>query len=319
MSTQHSTPLLLVVDDYELHRDLMVKELQGAGYRTATAKDGFEALEKTNSLHPDLVLLDVNMPRLDGLQVLAKMRQNPQTRLLPVILVTGQFETEDKVRGFDAGASDFLGKPWDPPELVARVRAHLRVRSLINELEGVEQVLYMLAKVVEVRDAYTLEHTGRVASYAQAIAEAIHLGQDDQSALHKGALLHDIGKIGIPDAILRKPGPLSEDEWRQMRRHPEIGVEITSRLHSMGDAFGIIRSHHERWDGNGYPDGLAGEAIPCLARIVAVADSFDAITSDRPYHRRRSFREGLDLIRQGGGKEWDPEIAQVASSVLPTT
>ncbi len=314
---KHLPSLILIVDDYKPHRDLMTHTLKIEGYRTVTAGDGHEALKQIASTHPDLVLLDVNMPRLDGIQVLKRLRANRLTELLPVILVTVQSESEDKVRGFDAGASDFLGKPWEAPELLARVRAHLRVKTLTDELERAEQVLFMLAKVVEVRDAYTLEHTERVAHYALSIAKAMNLSSKELEALEKGAMLHDIGKIGIPDAILRKPGPLTEEESRRMRQHPTIGSDITHSLHSLSDVMSIILHHHERWDGKGYPNRLAREAIPLLARIVAVADAFDAVTSDRPYRKGKTFQEGLELLSQGAGKAWDPRIVAIALQVLP--
>lgn len=309
--------LILVVDDYKPHRDLMSLTLKAEGYRTTTASDGFEAMNWIAASHPDLVLLDMNMPKMDGVQVLKRLRADPQTELLPVILVSAQSEREEKVIGFDAGATDFLCKPWAAPELLSRVRAHLRVKVMTDELENVEQVLFMLAKVVEVRDAYTLDHTERVTKYAAAIGRDMLLSPEELKVLSKGAMLHDIGKIGISDAILRKTSPLTEEEFAQMRQHPDIGIEITHSLHSLGEAFQIIRHHHERWDGKGYPSQLAGEAIPSLARILAVADTFDAVTSDRPYRKGKSWREGLEILRQGAGKAWDSHVVAIAQQVLP--
>ena len=309
--------LILVVDDYQVHRDLICQTLKTEGYRTATASNGFEALKLIAATPPDLVLLDVNMSGMDGVQVLKRLRADPRTELLPVILVSAQSESENKVQGFDAGASDFLCKPWAAPELLSRVRAHLRAKVLTDELENVEQVLFMLAKVVEARDAYTMDHTERVANYAMAIGRDMLLSSEELAALSKGAMLHDIGKIGISDAILRKPSPLTEDEFAQMRQHPDIGIEITHSLHSLGEVFQIIRHHHERWDGNGYPSQLAGEAIPRLARIIAVADTFDAVTSDRPYRKSKSWREGLEILHQGAGQVWDSRVVAIAQQVLP--
>jgi putative two-component system response regulator len=309
--------LILVADDYKPHRDLMTQTLKSQGYRTAIASDGFEAMQWIAKARPDLVLLDVSMPQMNGIEVLKQLRANPQTGLLPVILVTAQSESEDKVSGYDAGASDFLSKPWAVPELLSRVKAHLRVKLLTDELENVEQVLFMLAKVVEFRDAYTLDHTERVARYALAIGRDMRITPEEKASLSKGAMLHDIGKIGIPDAILRKSGPLSQEEFAQMRQHPNIGIEITRSLHSLGNAAHIIRHHHERWDGKGYPSRLTGENIPRLARIVAVTDAFDAMTSDRPYHKGKSWQEGLEILHQGAGSAWDARVVASALRVLP--
>ena len=308
---------ILIVDDLESNRRLVQQVLQREGYRVSSAVDGVDALQKIGRELPDLVLLDVSMPRMDGLSVLHNLRAHHETELLPVILVTAQSENVDKVRGLDAGASDFLPKPWETSELLARVRAQLRVRYLTNELERAEEVLFMLARVVELRDAYTMEHTERVAQYSLAIGQALGLSDLELDALKKGAMLHDIGKIGIPDTILHKTGPLSNDEWRRMKQHPAIGIDIIKSLQSLGEALRVIRNHHERWDGKGYPDGLTGERIPLLARITAIADAFDAMTTDRPYHKGKSFDEALRTLIEGAGVQWDPKLIEVAMKVLP--
>jgi len=311
-------PHILVVDDLPNNRKLAAEVLSRQGYRVTLAADGLEALERVASDKPDLVLLDIAMPRMDGLTALRRLRAERETELLPVILVTAQSETEDKVRGLDSGASDFLPKPWETNELLARVRAQLRVRALTSELERAEGVLFILARVVEARDTYTMEHTNRVSGHANAIGVALGLGPADIKALHKGAMLHDIGKIGIPDSILRKPGPLDDDEWRQMRQHPVMGVELVSTLKSLGDAIKIIRSHHERWDGKGYPDGLKEEAVPHLARIVAIADAFDAMTTDRPYRKGMTYDAARRILAEGRWTAWDPHLVDVALEALPT-
>jgi putative two-component system response regulator len=308
---------ILIVDDLESNRRLVQQVLQREGYRVSSAVDGVEALQRIAEERPDLVLLDVSMPRMDGLTVLHTLRARHETELLPVILVTAQSENVDKVRGLDAGASDFLPKPWEVSELLARVRAQLRVRFLTRELERAEEVLFMLARVVEARDAYTMEHTERVAQYSLAIGQTLGLSDWELDALRKGAMLHDIGKIGIPDTILHKTGPLNNDEWRRMKQHPAIGIDITKSLQSLGEALRIIRNHHERWDGKGYPDGLVGERIPLLARITAIADAFDAMTTDRPYHKGKSFVEALQTLAQGAGVQWDPKLVEIAMGVLP--
>ncbi len=309
---------ILVVDDLEHNRYLAEQLLSREGYHVSTAADGKEALEKIAREKPDLVLLDVSMPQLDGLSVLRTLRSKRETELLPVILVTVQSDSTDKVRGLDAGASDFLAKPWEAGELLARVRAHLRVKMLTAELERAEEVLFMLAQVVEARDAYTMEHTERVTRNALSIGRAAHLPSAALQTLRKGAMLHDIGKIGLPDAILRKPGPLNDEEWKRMQQHPDIGIQIVSSLQSLGEALQIIRHHHERWDGKGYPAKLAGEDIPLLARIVAIADAFDAMTSDRPYRRGITIAEARHIIEQGAGNTWDPQLVAMALRVLPS-
>jgi putative two-component system response regulator len=313
-----SSPLILIADDSETHRELLKRILEGEGYRIETAVDGVEALEQIERVGPDLVVLDLQMPRLDGIGVLKALRAQQRWVLLPTLLLTGQTDREEKVRGLDAGASDFLTKPPELSELLARVRAHLRVKHLTDELERAEEVLFALAKVVERRDAYTLEHTERVAQYALALGKAMNLTEGEQRALRQGAMLHDLGMITLPDALLQKPGPLTKEEWARMQQHPAVGAEMVSCLQTLGAAAPIIRSHHERWDGRGYPEGLAGEAIPLLARIVAVADSFDAMTSDRFFRTRRTYAEAQEILRQGAGHEWDPKIVAIARGVLPT-
>ncbi len=309
-------PHILIADDSAANRDLLQKILQGEGFETTTAVNGRDALEQIQATFPDVVLLDLEMPDLNGIEVLKELRSKPDWGLLPVILVTEQSAIEDRVRGLDAGASDFLTKPVDISELLARVRAQQRVKQLTDELDRTEEVLFTLAKAIEARDAYTLEHTERVAQQSLAIGRKMGLTPVELEALQRGAQLHDIGMIALPDSILQKPGPLDDEEWKRMRQHPTLGAEMVGTLRSSGEALEIILHHHERWDGLGYPAGLAGEDIPILARIVAVADSFDAMTSDRFYRQRRTVEQALELLRRGAGKEWDPKIVALAQEVL---
>lgn len=305
-----SPQTILVVDDDEGNLELLERLLSRAGYRVVRARDGLEALEQIERQPPDLVILDIMMPRMDGYGVLRHLKSHPEYRYIPVLMFTAH--ADEKVRALETGADDFLSKPVDTYELQARVRAHLRMKGFVDQLERAERVLFTLARIVEVRDQHTEEHTDRVARGALAIAREMGLPQELREDLEKGARLHDIGKVGIPDRILLKAGPLTEEEFEIMKRHTIIGYEICRGMRSLGEGLLVIRHHHERWDGKGYPDGLKGEEIPLLARIVAVADAFDAMTSDRPYRKAMPRRDALSILIYGSGKQWDPQIVDLA-------
>jgi len=307
---------VLVVDDEKANRELVEVYLQGVDCDVLQAGSGMEALDIIRRQPVDLVLLDINMPGPDGFDVCQLIKQAPATRLLPVVMVTGRSALEDHVKGLDAGADDFLIKPVRRAELVARVRSLLRVKTLYDRLDESDRVIFALAAAVEAKDDYTEAHTERVAVTAQQLGGLMGLNEQSLDALYKGGMVHDIGKIGIPDSILQKSGPLSLDETKLMRRHPLIGEQIVSSLRTAQSLRTIIRHHHERVDGRGYPDGLAGDEIPLLARIVSVCDAFDAMVSERPYRDGHEPEVALEKLQAGAGTQWDAEIVAIFTRQL---
>jgi putative two-component system response regulator len=266
---------------------------------------------------PDLVLLDVQMPGINGYEVCRRIKSNPASRLVPVVMITSLDRTADRVSALEAGADDYMTKPVDRVELVARVRSALRLKSVYDSLDSAEQVIFALAAAVEAKDPFTEAHTHRVAEAARRIGVRLGLPASDLDTLYRGGLIHDIGKIGVPDAILLKPGPLDAEELMSMHLHPIIGENIVAPLRSGTDLLPIIRNHHEHYDGSGYPDRLAGENIPRLARIVAVCDAFDALVNDRPYRQRKTQDEALAILRGGAKRQWDPEVVQLFINEVP--
>jgi len=310
-------PVVLVVDDGEANRELIEACLAGVDCRVRSAVDGASALVAIKTSPPDLVLLDVQMPGMDGYEVCRRIKSSSASRLLPVVMITSLDDTSDRVRALEAGADDYMTKPVDRVELVARVTSALRLKSVYDSLDGAEQVIFALAAAVEAKDPFTEAHTQRVAETARAIGVRLGCGPSQLDTLFRGGLIHDIGKIGIPDAILLKPGPLDHDEEVTMHLHPLIGETIVAPLRSGTGLLPIIRNHHERWDGTGYPDRLAGGAIPEGARIVAVCDAFDALVNDRPYRPRRSLDEALATLRAGAGRQWDPRVVDAFLADVP--
>ncbi len=310
-------PLVLVVDDGEANRDLIEACLAGIDCQVRTAADGSSALRAMQSERPDLVLLDVQMPGMDGYEVCRRIKSTATTRLVPVVMITSLDRTEDRVLALESGADDYMTKPVDRIELVARVRSALRLKNVYDSLDSAEQVIFALAAAVEAKDPFTEAHTQRVAESARSIGAHLGLGPNDLDALYRGGLIHDIGKIGIPDAILLKPGPLDAEEQITIRTHPIIGETIVAPLRSGTRLLPIIRHHHEHYDGTGYPDRLAGTGIPLLARIVAVCDAFDALVNDRPYRARKSLEEAVACLRAGRGRQWDPEVVDAFVADVP--
>jgi putative two-component system response regulator len=308
------TPVVLVVDDGAANRELIEACLAGVDCQVRSAEDGPAALRAMQASLPDLVLLDVQMPGMDGYEVCRRIKSNPQTKLVPVVMITSLDGTNDRVHALEAGADDYMTKPVDRVELVARVRSALRLKSVYDSLDSAEHVIFALAAAVEAKDPYTEAHTQRVAESARRIGSRLGLSVSDLDALYRGGIIHDIGKIGVPDAVLLKPGPLGRDELARMQLHPIIGENIVAPLRSGTALLPIIRHHHENYDGSGYPDGLAGADIPRLARIVAVCDAYDALVNDRPYRPRRSHDEALAILSAGGGRQWDPEVVRLFAS-----
>jgi len=300
---------ILVVDDDEVSR-LLTQEMLGLKhYRVAIARDAEEALSRIREQPPDLILLDVVMPGRSGIELCRELKDDNATRLIPVVMVTGLSDRDAKLQGIEAGADDFLNKPVDPQELFARVKSLLKLKQFTDELENAETVLFSLALGVEARDPYTEGHCARLAEYASQLGRTMELPEEDVVALRRGGVLHDIGKIAVPDAILRKAGPLDAEEMRVLRRHPEVGEQICRPLRTLHRVLPIIRHHHEHWNGLGYPDGLAGESIPLLARVLQVVDAYDALTTDRPYKPAWSHHEARTiLLNEAKERWWDASI-----------
>ncbi len=310
-------PAVLAVDDRPLNLTLLEAYLREVDCDVLVASDGEDALRQLADRSPDLVLLDITMPGLNGFEVCRRIKADPATRLLPVVMLTALHQTEDRVQALEAGADDFMTKPVEKVELIARVKSALRLKALYDTLDSTERVIFALAAAVEAKDAYTEAHTERVAATSRQLGERLGLVQPDLDALYRGGMIHDIGKIGIPDSILLKPGPLTAVEHQRMREHPVIGERIARPLKSAVNLLPIIRHHHESFDGSGYPDGLAGHQIPLLARIVSVSDAYDAMVSDRPYRPGRSGREAVRILARGRAQQWDPDLVDLFVSELP--
>ena len=304
-------PSVLVVDDGAANRELIEACLAGVECEVRLAEDGFSALKAIDMRAPDLVLLDVQMPGLDGYEVCRRIKADPFKRLIPVVMITALNSVTDRVTALDAGADDFLSKPVERIELVARVRSALRQKSVYDKLDSAEQVIFALAAAVEAKEAHTMRHTRRVADSARHIGARLGFDDEELDRLYRGAILHDVGKIGVQDSILSKPGPLDDEELVKVRAHPVIGVEIVRPLRSTVDVLPTIRHHHEWFDGRGYPDGLRALEIPIHARIVAVCDAYDSMVSDRPYRAGRSVEETVRILLAGAGRQWDPDIVSV--------
>lgn len=309
-------PTILVADDDAAMRALLRASLERADYRVRDVEDGRAVLAEVAASMPDVALIDVGMPGMDGLEVTRRLREQPATALLPIILVTARGRTEDKVAGLDAGASDFITKPFEPAELLARVRTNLRLSSALARLESTQDVLVALANAVEAKDPVTEHHCDRVADLALTVARGAGLDDDAVEAVGYGAVLHDIGKIGIPESILLKRGLLTDLERVDMQRHPLIGAEILRPLRLGQLVAPIVRGHHERWDGSGYPDRLRGEEIPMGARVVAIADAYDAMTHDRPYRQGMDAAAAANELRRARGGQFEPDLVDLLLEIL---
>jgi putative two-component system response regulator len=313
----HRAQRILVVDDHAGNRELMRELLSRQGYEVLVSSNAADAEEAMRQAQPDLVLLDVIMPGKSGYQLCREWKDAPETRLIPVVMITGLSDLDDKIRGIEAGADDFLNKPIFPVELFARVASLLRVKDYTDELENADTVLCTLGRSVESRDPYTEGHCERLAKYGVELGRYMGLGEEQLLALQRGGYLHDLGKIAIPDAILKKQGLLSPEEWNIMCSHPVIGENICKPLRSLRMVVPIIRHHHEHWNGTGYPDHLAGEAIPLLARVLQVVDVYDALRTERPYkpaHSHQSAREMMFAEADRG--LWDKKIVGEFFSML---
>jgi putative two-component system response regulator len=295
---------ILIVDDESAARTALESLLRREGYEVRDASDGPSALHECAKFRPDLILLDILMPGMNGFEVCRRIKATPETRLTPVVLITGLSATEDRIEGINAGADDFLSKPLDFNELLARARSLLRLKQITDELENAETVLFTLAESIEARDPYTRGHCERLAEMSSRLGAQLGIPDEHIKALRWAGTVHDVGKVAVPDAILLKPGPLTLEEMTMMRRHSVVGERICAPLRAFRLVTPIIRHHHEKRDGSGYPDGLRGEEIPLTARILQLADVYDALTTDRPYRTAVPSEEALQIMDDEAKLGW---------------
>ncbi len=310
-------PRILVVDDHPSIAGLMSQLLTLRGYDVVTAADAEQAEAEVRRQAPDLILSDVKMPGKSGYELCRALKSDPVTRLIPFVLITGLSDSGDKLQGIEAGADDFLNKPVLAEELTARVKSLLRVKEFTDELETADSVLCTLGLIVEGRDPYTEGHCERLALYGADLGR--HLGLDDDSivALRRGGFLHDLGKIAVPDEILKKGSDLTLQEWEIMKRHPVTGENICKPLKSLRLVLPIIRHHHEHADGSGYPDGMQAGEIPLLPRVLQVVDVYDALVTARPYKPALSHDQAAHTMREEARQGlWDAELVNEFFSML---
>ncbi|MFK5985501.1 MAG: response regulator [Pseudomonadota bacterium] len=308
---------VLIVDDMATNRGLVKAVLSPEKYVVYEAESGEQALEMIDNLNLDVILLDVMMPGIDGLETCKRIRAKEDFHLIPIIMLTSLGSPDDIACGMEAGASDYITKPFNAIELQARVRAAIETKRLTDRLDDAESMLFALARVVEAKDRTTADHCDRLSHTAVVLGKALGLGYDDLEGLRRGGLLHDIGKVAIADNILLKPAKLNESEWAVMRQHPTIGAYLCSALRTMRSTVDIIRCHHEKWNGSGYPAGLVGEDIPYLARVFQIVDVYDALSNKRPYKKALPSEEVIEILRsETKNGFWDPNIILVFINIL---
>ena len=331
MNSRPSQQTILVVDDTPENIDLLT-EVLNPHYRTRIATNGDRALKIAFSdTPPDLILIDIMMPGISGYEVCQQLKENPDTRGIPVIFVTAMSEISDEKKGLELGAVDYITKPISPAIVLARVMTHLALYDQTHELERMvelrtaelqktrQQIIRRLGRASEFKDNETGNHVIRMSHYSRLIAQAVGMGKESVDLLFNAAPMHDVGKIGIPDSVLLKPGKLNDAEWNIMRKHPEIGAEIIGNHHDdlLRTARIVALTHHEKWDGSGYPNQMKGDEIPLTGRIVTIADVFDALTSERPYKKAWSTEDAVHLIEKNVGSHFDPGLIDPFKSVMP--
>ncbi|HYW99315.1 MAG TPA: HD domain-containing phosphohydrolase [Candidatus Elarobacter sp.] len=296
--------IILVADDNESTRELLSSLLTEEGYHVICVSDGEQVLEKISADSIDVAVLDVLMPRKTGFEACLAIKSNPETRLIPVLLLTSLNSNDDRIRGIMCGADDFLCKPVNRHELLARMYSLLRLKQFTDELDNAEAVLFSLALSIEAKDPYTEGHCERLSKYSVAVADKLGLPEDLRVAIRRGGLVHDIGKLAVPESILLRPGPLTPEERKIMEQHTVAGERICAPLRSFRHVLPIIRSHHEKQDGSGYPDGLKGDQVPLTARILQITDIYDALTTDRPYRKALSAEKAFAIMREEVKRGW---------------
>lgn len=328
---------ILIVDDTKTNIDVLIQALRN-NYKLGVALNGQKAIEYARANHPDLILLDILMPEMDGFKVCQKLKDDPKTKDIPIIFITAMDGSGDKTMGFGMGAVDYITKPFDIAEVKARVKTHLslriaqealknhniileqKVRERTREFEEAQiEILERLEMAAEYRDQKTGNHIKRMSEYCRLMGDALGLEPEEANLLALASTMHDLGKIGIPDTILLKPGKLTEDELETMKTHTIIGGELLSGSdHKLLQQARIIAlTHHEKWDGTGYPRGLKGKDIPLFGRILCLCDVFDALVSERPYKRPWPVKKTLEKIREGSGTHFDPELVEIFVGLEP--
>jgi putative two-component system response regulator len=322
--------MVLIVDDEYIGRETLQSVLEGEGYELEMAENGLQAIEKARKLLPDVILLDVMMPGMTGFEVCQRIRSDPQIAEIPIIILTALDDRESLLNALKAGADDFISKPFDRYELRARLMGITRLnryQKLIQEraklreantqlLSAYEATIEGWSHALDLRDRETEGHSRRVTQLTVKLAQALSMGDEEIMHIRRGALLHDMGKIGVPDSILHKPDTLTDEEWIIMRKHPQLAYDMLYPIEYLRRALEIPLNHHEKWDGTGYPRGLKGEEIPIVARLFAVVDVWDALTSDRPYRPAWSQEEALTYIREQSGKHFDPQVVDLFFRVV---
>lgn len=311
---------ILIVDDNKVNIELIKAQLKPYNYDIYVAFDGEEALEKIEIDNPDIVLLDLMMPKISGYEVCKAIKTNKQTQFIPIIVITALQELEDKLKAIELGADDFLVKPFNKLELTTRIKSLLHMKSMHDELETSENILFSLVQALEAKDIYTKGHSERVSNIAITIAKAMNLNQKEIELIRKGGMLHDIGKIGVKEDILSKSEKLSDEEMMHIQEHPKIGYDICSPLKSLEEVLPCIRSHHERIDGQGYPDGLKNDEIPIKGQIMAIADAYDAMVTDRPYRKGMTKTLAIKIFEDEiDSGQWNPDIVRIFLKTLKTS
>ena len=290
---------ILIADDDKLIRDTIARYCKTYGFEVITASNGQEAVETEENLRPDLVILDVEMPVMNGFKACQIIREKRSgVNYIPIIFLSGLLLEESVIAGLELGADDYIRKPFEPLELLTRITNLLKIKKLIAQVETLENTVFSLVKSIEARDFYTAGHSRRVADMSVNIGKEIGVSEEEVEILNKSSLLHDIGKMGIPDQILNKQGSLTNEEFDFIKKHPVLGVDICSNLRLVPQILDIIHHHHEKLDGSGYPDGLPAEEISRLVRIVTIADIFDALTTDRPYRVSKTNTEAIFILKK---------------------
>jgi putative two-component system response regulator len=299
---------ILVADDDQTSARFLKRLLTKEGHDVAVVHSGREALDSCQAAPPDLVLIDLVVPHGHGFDVCRRLKAQSVTRFVPVVIVTAQGDRADRLKGIEAGCDDFLIKPFDSSELHARIRSLVRLKRYTDELESAEAVILGLGATIEARDPTTNGHCQRLAHYATQLGRSLSLDDSDLAALERGGFLHDIGKIAVPDNVLLKDGKLDPHESRVMRKHPIVGDSLCAGLRSLNKVRPIVRHHHERLDGSGYPDGLRNGEVPLLAQIISTVDVFDALTTERPYRAARPCDEAFQVLTDEASKGWRDRV-----------